>query len=100
MSKGNWPIPSRRVKCSLCSTRWGRGGFPLSATIKVDSIGFEPRLLKKRDGHITPGDWLANLSAEIIENHGVEVALGFWRRRFLGFSTGRHNSHWAGAKAN
>lgn len=48
--------------------------LPVNAAINVDSLGFEPSLIKMRNGHKSPGDWLADLSAEIIQKHGVDVA--------------------------
>lgn len=48
--------------------------YPISAAINVDSLGFEPDLVRMRNGHQQPGNWLADLSAVIIEKHGVEAA--------------------------
>jgi Iap family predicted aminopeptidase len=48
--------------------------LPISAVINIDSLGFEPNLVKMRNGHKKPGNWLADLSADFIRKHGVEVA--------------------------
>ncbi|MGV3466038.1 MAG: M28 family metallopeptidase [Heyndrickxia sp.] len=48
--------------------------LPINAVINIDSLGFEPSLVQMRNGHENAGNWLADLSAEVIQNHGVEVA--------------------------
>jgi aminopeptidase YwaD len=48
--------------------------IPITAAINVDSLGFEPSLIRMRNGHKTSGHWLADLSADIIRKHNVEVA--------------------------
>ncbi|WP_442599962.1 M28 family metallopeptidase [Neobacillus sp. D3-1R] len=48
--------------------------FPINAAINVDSLGFEPALKRMRNGHKDSGNWLADLSADIIRKHNVEVA--------------------------
>ncbi|KQL55140.1 hypothetical protein AN964_17575 [Heyndrickxia shackletonii] len=48
--------------------------LPINAVINIDSLGFEPSLVQMRNGHEDAGNWLADLSAKIIQNHGVEVA--------------------------
>jgi len=48
--------------------------MPINTVINIDSLGFESSLVKMRNGHEEAGNWLADLSAEVIQNHGVEVA--------------------------
>ncbi|MFD1739046.1 M28 family metallopeptidase [Bacillus salitolerans] len=48
--------------------------LPISTVINIDSLGFEPVLNKMRNGHKEPGNWLADLSAEVIKKHDVEIA--------------------------
>jgi aminopeptidase YwaD len=48
--------------------------YPLSAVINVDSLGFEPKLNKMRNGHKGPGNWLADFSAEVIKERGIDFA--------------------------
>lgn len=47
--------------------------FPISAVINVDSLGFEPALIKMRNGHKESGLWLADLSAIVMNEHNVET---------------------------
>jgi aminopeptidase YwaD len=48
--------------------------FPISANINLDCLGFEPQLIRMRNGHKDAGNWLADLSATIISKHKVDVA--------------------------
>jgi aminopeptidase YwaD len=47
--------------------------LPISAVINLDSIGFEPALNAMRTGHKESGHWLADISAEVISDFGVDV---------------------------
>ena len=44
----------------------------ISAVINLDVIGRESRLNAMRMGHAQRGDWLAELSASVMEQHGIE----------------------------
>jgi aminopeptidase YwaD len=61
------------------SSLWGAKQFisdppiPISAAINLDCLGFEFELNALRVGHASPGHWLPDLAAKIIETHGVEV---------------------------
>lgn len=46
---------------------------PLSAVINLDCLGFEKELIALRTGHSAPTDWLTELAADVIKNHGIEV---------------------------
>ncbi|EST53802.1 hypothetical protein T458_14780 [Brevibacillus panacihumi W25] len=46
---------------------------PLSAVINLDCLGFEKELIALRTGHSASTDWLTELAADVIKNHGIEV---------------------------
>jgi aminopeptidase YwaD len=45
--------------------------LPISAVINLDVIGREPKLNAMRLGHAERGDWLAELTASVMERHGI-----------------------------
>jgi aminopeptidase YwaD len=46
---------------------------PLSAVINLDGMGLEPALRAIRLGYPGPGNWLADLAAELFQEHGTEI---------------------------
>ncbi len=50
-----------------------RSPVPLSAVINLDGMGLEPALRAIRLGYSAPGNWLANVAAELYQEHGIEV---------------------------
>ena len=45
---------------------------PFSAVINLDVIGREPKLNAMRVGHAERGNWLAELAASVMKQHGIE----------------------------
>jgi aminopeptidase YwaD len=46
---------------------------PITMAINVDGLGYESDLWAMRTGHQAPGHWLADLAADVIQKHGIDV---------------------------
>ena len=61
-------------ECGLIGSKYliEHSPLPFSAVVNLDVIGREARLNAMRIGHARRGDWLAELTAEVMEQHGIE----------------------------
>jgi aminopeptidase YwaD len=58
---------------------------PITAAINLDGLGYETQLHSMRTGHSTPGHWLADIAANVIQNHGIEVKWIAWGEDSVAF---------------